>query len=66
MKLYWPCAETTTRPLWTYDSALSIDDCMKVFRCWKYGYGETLAKAWIDVHENGEKIDTIEIGVDAI
>lgn len=66
MKAYWPCAETTTTPLWTYDSALTINKCMDAFKCWKNDYGYTLTKAWIDVYEDGIRIERIDVEINKI
>lgn len=67
MKEYWPMAEYDAdykdafgNKLWTYEGSMSREKAENVFSLWK-NHGYCLTKAWIDVTEDGEKVEKIEI-----
>ena len=70
MKTYCPMATTDPKDkiindtLFTYDSCMSLDKAFKAIRCWINDYHYTLIKAWVDVFEDGELVDTIYYRVD--
>lgn len=70
MKVYCPMAETDPKhkiinnTLFTYTSSDTLEQAFKAIRCWIDDYHYTLIKAWVDVFENGELVDTIYYRVD--
>lgn len=66
MKQYWPCAKYRDdngeiKLLFTYDSLLTPEKAMAVIVVnWKGYYKFDIVEAWIDVFENGEKIEVIK------
>ena len=70
MKVYCPMAETDPKDkilnntLFTYDSCMSLEQAFRAIRCWIDDYKFTLLKAWVDVWENDEIVDTIYYRVD--
>lgn len=70
MKTYCPMANTDPKDkiindtLFTYNSCVSLEQAFRAIRCWKDDYHYTLIKAWVDVFEDGELVDTIYYRVD--
>lgn len=49
---YWANAATGDgQKLWTYDSALTVDEALKVFEKWERDCGYRLKEMWVDVQE---------------
>lgn len=70
MKVYCPMATTDPKDkiindtLFTYSSCMSLEQAFSAIRRWANEYHYTLLKAWVDVFENGELVDTIYYRVD--
>ncbi len=67
MKQYWPnatrlCITPTgsTEHLSTYDAADTMQTALKQFEIWRDQYKFKLLRCWIDVYEDGQKIDSID------
>ena len=68
MKLYHPMARTEykpnqifgNQPLFLYDSLLTLAEATYQFFFWANSHNYKIIHAWIDVYEDGKKIDTIE------
>ena len=69
MKLYWPCAiilisdndEIGTDKISTYDGEFDIEKAKAQIDMWKFGYDYDIQEAWIDVYENGQKVERIDV-----
>lgn len=61
MKIYWPVALTTKgEKLFTQDGILDFHEAVAQFALWRDGYKYKLKKLWIDVYEDGKKVDTLK------
>lgn len=68
MKQYHPMARTEYKrgeilgnhPLFLQDSVLTIAEATYQFFFWANSYNEKIIHAWIDIYEDGKKIDTID------
>lgn len=62
-KWYHACAtyngEVTTYNLFTTSPAHNLQEALDQFSIWEANFD--IKKAWIDVYENGEKVDTLEV-----
>lgn len=68
MKAYWPMAKyiyTTfsgkenIEKLFTTDPALTMQKALEQFSLWEGNF--SIIEAWIDVTEDGEKVDRLEV-----
>lgn len=64
MKQYWPVATRIrdngeTEPLFTYDSALSLEKAKAAFATWERDYKYKLKDCHIDVYDGDKKIKVI-------
>lgn len=64
MKLYWACGryiDSNGREdsLFTYNASMSEAEARGVIKFWAEECEFNIIRAWIDVYENGIKVDTI-------
>ena len=69
MKLYWACGRYIDSNgkidrLFTYNASTSEAKARGVIRCWAVDYGFNITKAWIDVYQNGKKIEVIPVALE--
>ena len=61
MKLYWPMAIIKRGKEWdiqhTYDAAMSYEKAMDAIKIWRDEYKFEIISFWIDVTDNGKKIE---------
>ena len=61
MKQYWPMAIIKRGKEWdiqhTYDAAMSYEKAMDAIKIWRDEYKFEIISFWIDVTDNGKKID---------
>lgn len=64
LRQYWPNAikveggESTQ--ISTYDAADTMAIAKRQFAIWRDAYQYKLTRCWVDIYENGSKIDTIK------
>lgn len=68
MKTYWPMAKyiyTTfsgkenTEKLFTTEPAITMQKALEQFSLWEGNF--SIIEVWIDVYEDGEKVDRLEV-----
>ena len=63
MKQYWPMAIIKRGKEWdiqhTYDAAMSYEKAMETIKTWRDEYKFEIISFWIDVTDNGNKIERI-------
>ena len=61
MKQYWPMAIIKRGKEWdiqhTYDAAMSYEEAMDAIKIWRDEYKFEIISFWIDVTDNGKKIE---------
>jgi len=61
MKQYWPMAIIKRGKEWdiqhTYDAAMSYEKAMETIKTWRDEYKFEIISFWIDVTDNGKKIE---------
>ena len=67
MRMYWPSAIAESNQqeerLFTTEGTFGIDTAMSQIDIWKKDYGYPIKSAWIDVYEDGQKVDMLTVVV---